>query len=276
MKRIYIVIVLTAFLGGTASSQDEMMLRDPWAFATAVEMYSATDTLPFNNQAASMLKEISVNLKAKTCFEDEKIWKLLLSLEPYRKSKQVQDSIVQWCKSYYYSPVCTTADVSQLAQQYRNKNFKTVIANGRKMLGRSSSDIPQAGSGKKEMYQEFGVRNNLALALIHENLDLCAQVELGIILFNRSSYTPSSALKVIDIRTLDNTHLSAMINLTVVYERLGRTADAEALAEALHDYTVREEINNPLIDFNAAWYHFRLTQKGNYFFDKNREKGNSK
>ncbi|MDR2626805.1 MAG: hypothetical protein LBC40_02090 [Dysgonamonadaceae bacterium] len=281
MKRFYTVIVLAAIFYRPASSQEEMILRDPWAFETAGEMYSVNDTLPFDNKASEIMKEISVNLKKEICLEDEKIWKLLMSLEPYRKSKQVQDSIKQWCKFYYYSPVCTTSDVSRLARQYRNKDFKTVITDARKMLGRPSSDIPQANQSTKEMYPEFGVRNNLALALIHENQDLCAQVELEIILFNRSSFSsssssPSASNVRFDVQAFNNTYLSAMMNLTVVYERLGRPNDAERLAGSLHDYAMRNELNSSPVAFNAAWYHFKLTKKGNYLFDKNRKKGNLK
>lgn len=146
------------------------------------------------------------------------------------------------------------------------------MANARKMLDRPS--LRRASSNETEMYKEFGVRNNFALALMHENYDLCAQVELEIILFNRTSFLPSGSLDArFDIKEFKSTFLPAMINLTVVYERLGRTDDAELLAGKLRDYAQQNDCENFLINFNAAWYHFKSMEKNSNFSDRNKKEG---
>jgi hypothetical protein len=76
---------------------------------------------------------------------------------------------------------------------------------------------------------------------MHKNMDLCALMELELLNEMEIKYYP------------------AMINLTVLYERMGRSEDAEALAYKLSTYMKEQELKVPLVKFNTAWYMGKKT-----------------
>jgi tetratricopeptide (TPR) repeat protein len=224
-------------------AQEHRLLRDPYAYETAAEMYAEADTLPFDDTAARLVTDISRQLVQQgLTLEDEIIWATLQKLEPYRKSEQVQKALKTWTLVEYIrkargynSAYDSRSLISPVVQAYHQGEFDKVIALSRKLLLNTELNI------RGELLQV--VRNNLALALMHKNRDLCAQMELELLNTEKILYFP------------------ALINLTVVYERLGKREEAELLANRLTEYMKEEKLKMPLVDFNAAWF---LGEKEDY------------
>jgi len=80
--------------------------------------------------------------------------------------------------------------------------------------------------------RHLDARNNLALAAMHVGDDLIAQLELEV------------------LRRLSADYVPAAVNLTVVYERLGRRDAARRLAAE----AAKMRENVPAANFNLAWY----------------------
>ena len=243
MKQNYLILsfIFLYFVQQNTYSQDEQrILRDKYAFETAYEMYAVADTAAFTEEAALLIKKIDNELNrfysyGRRPIEDDEIWNELQKLEPYRMSQQVQSAVLKWISlmrfnpntgmpNPYYNPVWYL----DIQTAYLEKDFDKVIEESRRYL----SGMPIND------FTTFAVRNNMALALMHQNKDLCALIELEI------------------VREMSggNPYFPALINLTVLYERLGNREEAESLSEYLLDYAINEEITVPLINFNAAWY----------------------
>jgi hypothetical protein len=237
MKHYHLILTgLFACVFYHVQAQEHRLLRDPYVYETAAGMYAVADILPFDGTAALLVADISRQLEQGFMPEDEIIWATLQELEPYRKSRQVQKALKTWTEHIREaersdSTSATSSDsrlISPVAQAYRWGEFDEVITLSRKLLHNPGPKI------RGELLQV--VRNNLALALMHENRDLCAQMELE--LLNTET----------EIR-----YFPALINLTVVYERLGKRKEAEVLADRLTEYMKKEKLEMPLADFNAIW-----------------------
>jgi hypothetical protein len=237
MKHYYIILSgLFACVFCHVRAQEHRLLRDPYAYETAAEMYVGADTLPVDKTAARLAADISRHLEQGLMPEDDIIWDSLQKLEPYRKSWQVQEELKIWTKRIREAERSDSASASStrhidgnslipVLQAYHQGEFDKVIALSRDLLRLKMWE------GAKQ-----AIRNNLALALMHENRDLCAQMELELLNTNEIRYFP------------------ALINLTVVYERLGKREEAEVLVNRLTEYMKKEKLEMPLADFNAAWY----------------------
>jgi hypothetical protein len=249
MKHYHLILTgLFACVFCHVQGQEHRLLRDLYAYETAVEMYAVADTLPVDKTVTLLAVNISRQLEQGRMPEDDIIWDTLQKLEPYRKSRQVQETLKTWVKhirkaegfdftlprSSRYTD--NNSLIFPVSQAYRQGEFDKVIALSRDLLHnpgvKSQAEVVQI------------VRNNLALALMHENRDLCAQMELE--LLNTET----------EIR-----YFPALINLTVVYERLGKREEAEVLVNRLAEYMEEEKPEMPLMDFNAAWY---LGEKEDY------------
>jgi tetratricopeptide (TPR) repeat protein len=224
-------------------AQRHRLLRDPYVYETAAEMYAVADTLPFDDTAALLVADVSRHLEQGLMPEDDIIWDTLQKLEPYRKSGQVQQAMKTWTEYIWKAEGSGSASatdnsrlISPVSQAYYRGEFDKVIALSRELL--SDPEL----KAREELVHV--VRNNLALALMHENRDLCAQMEL----------------ELLNIET-NTRYFPALINLTVVYERLGKRKEAELLANRLTEYMKKQKLEMPLIDFNAAWFP---GEKGNY------------
>jgi hypothetical protein len=245
MKHYYIILSgLFVCVFWHVQAQEHRLLRDPYAYETAVEMYATGDTLPFDNTITLLAVDISRKLERGFTLEDDVIWATLQKLEPYRKSRKVQEALKTWterireAERYDSAPASSTRHIDSnslvpVLQAYRQGKFDKVIALSRELLRLKMWE------GAKQ-----AIRNNLALALMHENRDLCAQLELE--LLNTET----------EIR-----YFPALINLTVVYERLGKREEAEVLVNRLTEYMEKEELRMPLADFNVAWF---LGEKEDY------------
>ena len=227
---LILLFVILCFALPAARAQDQRILRDKHAFETAADMYAVAETAAFDAVAATLIEKINLELKNKTLPEDDKIWNDFLKLEPYRMSKEVQRAVSDWISLMNFPGKSVRFEDDAIRSAYFEKDFDKVIERSRQAL----HVMPNSGM------VTHVVRNNMALALMHRNKDLCAQVQLELV--RKMSKEKGGA------------YFPALINLGVLYERLGKREEAEALAMELLRYTQKEQITVPLVNFNAAWY----------------------
>jgi hypothetical protein len=213
----------------------EFSLHDPYAYATAGKMYAVADTLPYSSKADFIINDITKSINNGTSIENSVVWNNLQKLEPYRMHPNVQKAVDGWVAKTVAkikkqkSRIPSGKSLQLLSSHYTSGSFDRVVAESLKELANAplSPDL----------------RNNMALALIHLNQDLCAQIELEILTKLYDSYP------------------AGFINLTVVYERLGRSDDAGATAADLHALLLDKEIDLPQARFNSAWFE---NKKGDF------------
>jgi hypothetical protein len=235
-------------------AQEMSIFLDKFAFKTAQEMYEVADTLPFDKNAASLIEQIRKDLPITQIIESRGIWGKLEKLEPYRKTAQVQSLVDECVTSSITKPKrIYNEQFKRAAYYYYQKDFKNVVESSLKILrnedkaknpSQSSSDLSKPATSF-----EFALRNNMALALIHLNKDLCAQVELEII-FQQCGISGTE----IPMKNSDEEFIPAAINLTVVYERLGFSEKAKNLSQQLEKYIQMRKYTIPSVEFNAIWF----------------------
>jgi len=208
---------------------------DKHAYKTAIDMYKVAKTLPFDEDAYILMKKITRLINKGTSIDDETIWKYLQMLEPYRMDPQLQDEVLIWVEksadlisTQSTAKQVTLSSLQSVSKAYNAGEFDRTIQECRKIL----SDVPN----------HFDIRSNMALALMHENRDLCAQIELEI------------------IQELSKVHIPSMLNLTVLYERMNMRDYAEQMVLALKRLSDKQNLDIPIVRYNAAWYQF---QNGN-------------
>ena len=212
---------------------------DPFAYATAAQMYKSGPQKPFDETAGRLIERIGSGLPAGYGQEGAEGFEALLrQLQPYRKTGPVQAALGQWARRCFES-----------LPKVPPKSLKSMITGGLKKFGyEGGASMAQAeslyrkGDFAEAARQYRGVlletplhldaRNNLALAQLHLGYDLSAQFELELLRLIKPDYLP------------------AQINLSVVLERLGRTADARRLALA----AAARNKEAAVAAFNAAWY----------------------
>jgi hypothetical protein len=252
MKKIVLAITLLLIIVQNSDAQDVSVFRDKYAFKTAAEMYAVADTLPFDSKASELIKLIDRRIKDYTLIEHSSVWNQLVKLEPYRKSRQVQEAVARWTKSCKILKIEKFPKVTN-SILYKRGALDTLIQQYRaSLLYGSEFNKPTFFLSMIDREYEFALRNNLALVLMHKNMDLCAQIELEIVYLQNANYVEAERLSVpLDsVTSFEQVYLPAMINLTVVYERLGMTDKARLLAQKLHEYNDTD----PMTNFNAAWY----------------------
>ena len=205
---------------------------DKFAFKTAIEMYEVAETKPYGEEAEILIKRITDKINQGLAIEHESIWDNLEKLEPYRKHPEIQDAVRTWVDrcAQKISGQKTGGTVTLSMLQAASKAY-----NAREF----AKSVQECKSILKNMPNHCDIRSNMALALLHLNKDLCAQIELEI------------TLKVCD------SHIPAMLNLTVVYERLDMRNDAEEMVAVLTLLSNKKHIDIPLARFNAAWFQFQ-------------------
>lgn len=244
MKSIYFIIsVAVFFLWNIPAAAQKMEskerlinLRDPHAYNTAAEMRMCADTLPYTEAIDTIMGLISDNINAGMLIENEQIWELLKKLEPYRLTEQVQTAVHAWVDNTLENIVdkqkdkdIPARDLRAMSIVYKEKNFEKMV------------DL--ACTHLLAIPNTLDTRNNLALALMHLNYDLCAQVELEI------------------MREMSDNYIPGLINLTVLNERMNRSAQAKEISKELLNTSGENTSDAQLICFNAAWY---LNEEGDY------------
>jgi TPR repeat protein len=212
---------------------------DPFAFETAAQMYKSGPQKAYDETAGRLIERIGSGLTASYGQEGPEGFEALLrQLQPYRKTRQAQDAIGKWAARYFEALPKTS-----------KKSLKSLIMGGSKKIGRGGGasmaqaealyrkgDFAKAARQYRGLLQEIPLhpdaRNNLALAQLHQGQDLSAQFELELLRLIKPDYLP------------------AKINLSVVLERVGRSAEARRLALA----AAARNQDAAVADFNAAWY----------------------
>ena len=236
---ITFVLIQVAFLKIMAQnsniSNKKIEFSDPYAFKTAIDMYEIAPTLPYDGKADRLVKKISKTIGRGYPIENEDIWSDIKKLEPYRMHPNVQAAVTDWVDK-----CADRISKQRKVRQVRFASLQTISKNYK--AGDFEQTIKACNVILLESPQHYDVRSNLALALMHLNRDLCAQIELEIIC------------------KLSSRHIPAMLNLTVVYERLNKREEAEKMAATLTQLALDHKIDMPSVGFNEAWYQF---QNGN-------------
>ena len=258
MKRIctFFYILLFLLLSIKGYTQKHSILRDKYSYETALEMYSLADTIAYDSKAEALLSRITKQLNSGSLPEEDIVWKDLIELEPYRFAKPVQSAVKNWVDMSYNNILSkkypnTVKDINRLLiklnidrkQDEINKEFFYDISEKLAVLY-LDNELDKVALYSRELLSKIprfnktlvAIRNNFALSLMHQNMDLCALLELEII----------RALEKPDYQG----YIPALINLSVVYERLGRSEESKALALFLEE----KQVNIPMVDFNAEWW----------------------
>jgi len=239
---LFVLMVLVTGCDPKVSRYDDATVgKDPHdTFKIAAQMYAMSETKPFDKTAEGIIKQISREIRRSRLPEDRRVWKYLLRLEPYRQTEEVQQELSAWAdkigeivqKRTDKTEKLTEKKKNQLWQQttrqfirgnvnYKNSRFEEAVSDYRELLIKNSAHLD--------------ARNNLALTLMKLNNDFLAQLELTI------------------LRRMNEDYLPAMINLTVVYERLEMSDQAWETAKKV--YQLRQDI--PMAAFNMAWFQER-------------------
>ncbi|MBF0317464.1 MAG: hypothetical protein HQL04_04755 [Nitrospirae bacterium] len=198
---------------------------DPHGYKTATKMYTTTQTMNYDGEAAKLIAAITNALNTGLSLESITIWDNLKKLNPYRQTKQVQDVLTEWItKSNHANKRSMQQESHSLVlfkqgnTQYRQGDFQAASATYMAVLTISP--------------KHHNARNNLALSQMHLNNDLTAQLEFEL------------------IRLIDDTYIPACINLVVLYERNGQSQKAQVLLKDIMKKS--PDISQAL--FNQAWY----------------------
>lgn len=209
----------------TSEMSGGIMTRDAHAFETAQEMYDVAANMPHDSKCDQLAAAVRNQLTSGKTIESRNVWPLLISLNPYRRTPEVQAEVNGWVElaiSRIRRAKSEKANHEELfrraGEQYKAKQF----AEASKTYGNLLWRCPLRPD----------VRNNLALAQMHLGNDLIAEVELLI------------------ARNLDQAYVPPLVNLTVVFERLGLRDRAKQTAEL----AARSRQDLPEAVFNTEWY----------------------
>ena len=223
--------LVVLFITGCTETEDVQKLSndntglDPHGYATAREMYAEQASIPYDSNAATLIAEVDASLKSGTSIDDEGLFGILLQLNSYRHTAELQEYTGLWIEAI-------VAELRRQPTQDSGKRRLLRSANAFYLRGEFFQAAESYLALLREDPRQRDARNNLALALDHMQFHYPALVELEI------------------LRRLDSDYLPAMVNLTVVYEQLGRTDDARTLAYE----TARKRSQVVPAMFNAGWY----------------------
>lgn len=242
IRFIWICIFVLCFHIYKANAQDgkddektiPFSLRDIYPFETAADMYDVALKRTMNETAEKLVKDISAQIDKGVKIENAAVWEKLIQLEPYRMNDAVQDAVKIWVETSVKNlpkteSTATARSLVSISKAYKEKNFAKAISESLTALNSAPN--------------HYDIRSNLALALMHTQKDLCAQIELEILTKQKSD------------------HIPGLINLTVLYERMNNISEAERIAEELIMLEKEKNFDVPLIRFNAAWF---LNGRGEY------------
>ena len=199
--------------------------RDAIEFGTYEQMVNTAPTKPFDIRAELLIEFVDARILDGGEPEDNDVWEALLAMTPYRKTKEVQDALTKWALL-----VAKRISNAQVQSKESGTSLKTAAA-AYKKLDFSRSAVIYVNVLRKQP-GNLDVRNDLALVCMHQCNDPAAMLELQITVEVKRDYLPG------------------LINLTVVFERLGSPSKARETAR-------RALIVQPLLPaaaVNAAWF----------------------
>jgi tetratricopeptide (TPR) repeat protein len=199
--------------------------RDAIEFGTYEQMVNTAPTKPFDIRAELLIEFVDARILDGGEPEDNDVWEALLAMTPYRKTKEVQDALTKWALL-----VAKRISNAQVQSKESGTSLKTAAAAYKKLDFSRSAGIYVNVLRKQP--GNLDVRNDLALVCMHQCNDPAAMLELQITVEVKRDYLPG------------------LINLTVVFERLGSPSKARETAR-------RALIVQPLLPaaaVNAAWF----------------------
>lgn len=229
------IMALLLFAGSGAAAQSDTnkmetkalhpdLGKDPHPFATAEDMYKTAEKRTYDAIAEGWTSAVEEKIREGKPLEDDVLWKALLALNPFRETTQIQGMVPGWAAAAARALKAKTVTAAPDAS-FRAAN--TDYQEGR---------FPQAEAGYIAQLRvspfHHDARSNLALTEIRLNNDLAAQLELE------------------TLRKLEPGYAPALINLTVVYERLGQRERAQAASREAEG--MAKEI--PATVYNLAWF----------------------
>jgi tetratricopeptide (TPR) repeat protein len=177
---------------------------------------------PMTEAAAKTIESVTARLETGTDVAAPTVRQLLLQLNPYRRHAPVQAEVSAWARRS-----CDWVQrVGPLVAGHPTAGDEAYRA------GRFEEAVAAYAAFLRTNPRHADARNNLALAEMRLGNDLCAQLNLEV------------------LRRLKGDYLPALINLTVVNERLGLSSQARLAADRA--LIRREDI--PQAKHNAAWY----------------------
>lgn len=227
-------LVVLGLAGCTAGTDEDKISnienaslgRDPHAYPEAAQMYSSPPVIRLDDAGRELLKKIDTMVRtnpgAQRSAEADAWWLGLAELNPYRANPEVQEALAQWAQRCAENARTSGEPPDAAAFEEGNR------------LYREGKFGPASMAYARLLVQcpaHLDARNNLALAQLHKGNDLIAQLQWEILCRLSDRYVP------------------ARINLTVVYERLGRRAEAQKMADA----ALAQGGEVPAAVFNAAW-----------------------
>ncbi len=226
--------------GGDAATGDDMSVQknlagiDPHRFATAAKMYETEPVRAVGALDQQYVARVTLLVDKQTLPETAEMVQMLENLNPCRQAEPIQAALNQWLAAWATIPAFAhaspgkdaAAEFETLCQAYEQEVDLGTMADFYDFVRRHPG--------------HFDARNNLALCALHLGLDLIAQIHLELILLAKPNYVP------------------AMVNLTVVHERNGRSNQARELAARA--FRIQSEAA-PQVAFNEAWY---LSLEGNH------------
>jgi len=243
MNRLhYVLIFLLSSISFLQAREATSIFTDRFAFKTAEEMYKVANTLPFDEKADSLINQMNEYIDESMTIESCEVWETLEQLEPYRKTSQVQTAVETWAKKSKIIKI-DDSQFQSAAQYYYQKDFEKVIETSLMIIQNENPGNYTVSTSGENL---IALRNNMALALMHQNKDLCAQVELEIV-FQESNYQ-------INNYQFNAAFIPVIINLTAVYERLGFSEKAKNLSQQLEGYVQKQGYIIPSAEFNATWF----------------------
>ncbi len=214
-------------------SEYQTLGLDPHAFKTAEGMYRVAESSAYDGQAAKLMAEIDSHLSGAGRLEIPRLRKLLVELNRYRNAAEVQEFILKLAEREAASRSAAKTPATAKGEKTAPGSAPALVDSADKLY--TQGKFGDAGASyMKALLQDplhFDARNNLALAEIQLGNDLIAQLQLEI------------------LRRLHKTYLPAMVNLTIVYERLGQTDKARGLA--VEAGTIAKI---PQTVYNQVWY----------------------
>ena len=220
--------------------------QDPFAFETAEQMYKSGPEKPYDAFAEKIIEAIDKNFPEN--YQDagqEGFNGMLRQLHPFRKTEAVQKIVSQWARRYFD----TTLKTPPFSwRDYISIGFRKIGFGGDEPATQGDAlykkgDFNAASEQyRKQLRQEPlqpDPRNNLALSQLHLGNDLSAQFEFELLRLIKPDYLP------------------AQINLSVMFERIGRTEDAQNMA--IEAFNQKKGV--AITAFNAAWFQ---NLKGEY------------
>lgn len=205
---------------------------DPHRFDTAESMISNVPCREFDPTAAQLIAMLNEMAPDPQVLPESALFRFgLIKLTPYRHAEQLQDALKNWCRIFL-------GRMNNAAHGELPHEARTAFSNGNRLYKAKNFNAASRDyiSALRRFPRYDDARNNLALSQLHLGYDVWAQLEWMILSERNERYVP------------------ALINLSVLYERMGMTDQSRKTA---HRAMGLQNQAAPAALFNVAWHHNR-------------------